>query len=407
MPTSPSRRPGTFAWFAVAAVVLLSVNLRPGATSIGPVLAEITHDLGMTDTVAGVLTALPGLSFAVFGSLAVWLAVRLSLTGALTVGVFAVAAGLLGRSFAGDSWSFLALSVVAFGGMALGNILVPSFIKRHFPVRTSLVTALYASGLAGGATLASLASAPLAHSLPGGWRASTGMWGVSAAAALGCWIPLALRERRHRRSGVSLPRAAPGSLWRVARSPKAVALAIFFGTQSMQAYVQFGWVAQMFRDAGLSQASAGILASVIVAFGIPEGLLMPGLVARVRDPRWLPVAFGALLLAGYLGILFAPLAAPLLWALLLGLSGAAFPTAIALITARSRDPRVTAQLSGFTQSIGYVLAALGPFAVGAFYDLTGGWTVPLVLLTGTSLIMAGAGWIAASPGYVDDELARP
>jgi CP family cyanate transporter-like MFS transporter len=32
------------------------------------------------------------------------------------------------------------------------------------------------------------------------------------------------------------------------------------------------------------------------------------------------------------------------------------------------------------QCLGYILAAAGPFAVGALHDLTGGWTVPLVVL---------------------------
>ncbi|WP_040159968.1 MFS transporter [Nigerium massiliense] len=397
-----SRGPGGFAWFAVAAVVLLALNLRPGATSVGPVLAEVSRDLGMGPTMAGVLTALPGLCFGVVGAVAVWVAARLSLSGALAVGTVAAAAGLLARSFSPDPWSFLVFSVLAFAGMALGNVLLPSFIKRHFPVRTVLVTALYTCGLSAGATLASLTAAPLSHALPGGWRASLGAWGVASAVALALWIPLGLRERRQRRAGAAL--RPPGSLWGIAHSPKAVALALFFGTQSMQAYVQFGWIAQIFRDAGVSQALAGVLASIIAACGMPEGLLMPGVLARMRDPRWLGPITGVLLLAGYLGILLAPLAAPVLWALLLGLSGAAFPTAIALITARSRDPHVTAQLSGFTQSVGYLLAAVGPFAIGSLHAVTGGWTVPLIVLAASSVVMAASGWISAAPGFVDDEL---
>ncbi|WP_347348232.1 MFS transporter [Nigerium sp.] len=399
--TDAPRRPA-FAYAAIAAVLLLAINLRPGATSIGPVLAELRESLGMSGVAAGVLTALPGICFAVFGATAVSLAVRLSLNGAITLGALAIAIGLGARSFVGDQWSFLGLSVLAFAGMALGNVLVPSFIKRHFPLRTPTLSALYATGLALGATAASLAAAPIAQVAPGGWRASVGIWGVGAAATLLLWVPLTVRERRHARA--SGHRVAPGaSLWGVARSPKAVALGLFFGTQSMQAYVQFGWIAQMLRDGGLGQTSAGLMASIIAACGIPSGLVMAGIVESMRDPRRLGVVFGLSLAVGYLGVLFAPSLA-LLWALCLGLSSAAFPTAIALITARSRAPHVTAQVSGFTQSLGYLLAAAGPFAVGALHDLTGGWTVPLLALTASSVVLGAAGWVAAGHGYIDDEL---
>ncbi len=97
---------------------------------------------------------------------------------------------------------------------------------------------------------------------------------------------------------------------------------------------------------------------------------------------------------------------PWLWAVVLGLSGFAFPTAIALITARSRDPRVTARLSGFVQPVGYVLAAVGPFAVGLIRDLTEGWTLVLVLLMASGVAMTLAGLRVSTHVYVDDELER-
>lgn len=132
---------------------------------------------------------------------------------------------------------------------------------------------------------------------------------------------------------------------------------------------------------------------------------MPTVIARVPDLSLVMWAFGVLLVCGYLGILLAPTAAPWLWCLALGLSGFAFPTAIALITARTRHPHVTAQLSGFVQPIGYVLAAIGPFAVGGIHDLTGGWTVVLWLLISSAVVMVAAGLRCAGRSLVDDEIA--
>lgn len=407
MVRAPTRIPRPRTWLAVIGVVLLSVLLRPGATSVGPVLAEVSHDLGLSPTLSGLVTALPGLCFAVFGALAVSVAVRLGLNAAIAAGTAAVAAGLLARTFAGDTVSFLLCSVLAFGGMALGNVLVPAFVKRYFPHRPATLMAIYTTGLALGAMLGAAAAAPLEHALPGGWRASLGVWGLLGVVTLVPWLVLARLGRGHpSATHHAASTAGTGSTWDLFRSPKAVALALFFGSQSMQAYVQFGWLAQMLRDGGLSQTAAGLALALITFLGVPAGMIMPVLVGRLPSFRWAPVAMGALLTAGYLGVLLAPTAAPWLWAVLLGLSGAAFPTALALITARTREHHVTARVSAFTQSVGYILAAGGPFLIGALFEATGGWTVPLLLLTASSVLMAGAGAVAAGPGYVDDELAR-
>ena len=401
-PSSP-RVPG---WLVVLAVAVVAVNLRPGATSVGPVLAEVQQGLGLSPTMAGVLTALPGLTFAAAGACAAALSRRTGISGAVTAGLVLVAAGLLARSVTGSVPVFLLLSVLGFAGMAVGNILVPAFIKRHGGRRTAALNSLYTTGLAVGATLPLLAAGPLAASGPDGWRAALGLWGLVALAAVVPWVLVTVRDRRE---PATTPGRAlrPGSGTSILRSRTAVALCVYFGIQSMHAYVQFGWVAQIYRDGGLGQAQAGLMAALIAAMGIPGGLLMPVLVARSpRLRRWI-VGLGVCMVAGYSGLLLAPATTPWAWALLLGVGGFAFPTALALLTARSRDPRVTAQLSGFTQPVGYLLAAAGPFAVGALHEATGSWTAPLLLLMGTAVLLVVAGGVAAAPRFVDDEIAGP
>ncbi len=388
-------------WLAVIALVALSVNLRPGATSLGPVLAEALDALGADAAFGGLLTALPGVCFAVFGSLAVAFAARVGLRHALWLGLAAAAAGLLARSVVADRWLFAAGTVVAFAGMAVGNVLAPPFVKRTFGESTASMMTVYAVMLSVGATLGSLLAVPLA-TLPGGWRASLGAWGVAAGLAALPMLVLAVRARGDRPAS-GHDTAGLGSLL---GSRKAIALGVFFGVQSMQAYVQFGWIAQIYRDGGLDAAAAGQLASLIAAFGIPTGLVVPTLVARLADLRPVVAAFGVLLVAGYLGVWLAPTTVPWLWAIALGLSGGAFPMALALVTARTRDHHVTARLSAFAQTIGYTLAALGPFVVGALFAATGGWDVPLWLLIGSSAVLVWAGFVAVAPGAVDDELGR-
>ena len=389
-------------WLTGLLVVLVAVNLRPGASSVGPVLAEVQDGLGLDATAAGVLTALPGLAFAVVGALAVGLSRRLGINGSIVLALGAVAAGLLVRSIVDSAVWFMALTILAFAGMAVGNILVPAFIKRHGGRRTAVMNSIYGTSLALGATLPLLLGGVLAGADPAGWRLSLGIWGGLALAAFLPWLVVAVRAGRDPVAG-----HAPETdrKVRMRSSPTAVALSIFFGVQSMHAYVQFGWAAQIYRDAGLEQGHAGLMAAIIAGLGIPGGLIMPALVARSGRLRFYIAGLGGFMLAGYSGLLLAPAALPWLWAICLGVGGFAFPTALALITARSREPRTTAQLSGFIQPVGYLLAALGPFAIGALHDVSGSWSLPLAILLASAVVMVGAGIRAAAPRFVDDELA--
>ncbi len=399
-PRSSTRRTSTLSFgVLLAAVVLVSVDLRPGASSPGPVLEEVRDGLGMSAGIAGAMTGLPGLCFGLVGALAVGFARRVGMTTGIALGLLAATAGLLLRVTTDSVPLFLLLSVLALAGMAVGNVLVPAWVKAHG--HAVVLMTVYGTGLVVGGTIGALATAPVTEATDS-WRAGLGMWGVLLLVALPLWAWLALHERRspaeHSVSGDAPPSG------RMVHSPTAVALTVLFGIQSMHAYVQFGWVPQIYRDAGLSASSAGALQALLSGVGILGALAMPTVIARSQGLHAWMVTFGVSLALGYLGLLLAPATVPWLWAALLGLSGLAFPTAIALITARTRHPSVTAQLSGFVQPIGYALAAIGPFVVGLIHDATGGWSLVIVLLALTSVPLTLAGLRVARPSYVDDEI---
>ena len=383
----------------LVAVVLVSINLRPGASSVGPVLEEVRLGLGRGAGVAGAVTGLPGLVFGLVGLLAVGFARKVGMTAGIAIGLAAAAAGLLLRVTTDSVPLFLLLTMLGLAGMAVGNVLVPAWIKAHGHA-VALMT-VYGTGLVVGGTIGPLATAPVTDAA-GSWRAGLGVWGLLAVVALPLWGWLSLRERRspaeHRVSGDAPPSG------RVAHSPTALALTVLFGVQSMHAYVQFGWLPQVYRDAGISASQAGALQALLSSVGIAGALVMPTVIDRGRGLRPLAVSFGVVLALGYTGLLLAPATVPWLWALLLGYAGLAFPFAIAMITARTRHASVTAQLSGFMQPVGYALAAVGPFLVGLLHDATGGWTLVLALLALTGVPLAMAGLRVARPTYVDDEI---
>jgi CP family cyanate transporter-like MFS transporter len=108
-------------------------------------------------------------------------------------------------------------------------------------------------------------------------------------------------------------------------------------------------------------------------------------------------------IAAYVGLLLAPVGGAWAWAVLLGIGGGAFTLALAMIGMRGADASVTSALSGFAQSVGYLLAAGGPLLVGALLSLTGGFTAPLILMLATLVPMSVAGFAAGSGGTVTDE----
>lgn len=382
-------------------LVLLSLNLRPAAVSIGPVLTEVRESLSMSTAAAGLLTSLPVLAFAGFGVLAPAAARRIGPHRVTLVALVTVAIGLVGRSLVDHVAAFLALSMVALGGMAMANVLIPSLVKRHFPDRVGTSTAIYTTALALGLTAALMLTVPIAQAF-GSWRAGLAAWAVLAVLAVLPWLGLASHDAPD-------PEAVPRPhrairFGEVARTRLGLAMAAFFGLQSLQAYAVFGWFATLWRDAGFTAAQAGALVGLVAATSIPLSAWAPRAVARPGNQR--RVLFGVMLLypVAYVGLAVAPYSLAVLWAVLLGAATTTFPMVLTLIGLRTATPEGTAALSSFTQSTGYLLAAVGPFGVGVLHDASGGWTVPLVVLALLAAPMLLLGEYVARVQYLEAHL---
>lgn len=382
----------------LAGLVLLSFNLRPAAVSVGPVLEEVRGGLGMSGPEAGLLTSLPVLAFAVFGALAPTFARMLGLHRAMAASLMAVVIGLAGRATARSGILFLVLSAVALAGMATANVLIPSLVKLHFPGRIGWATAIYTTSLAVGLTSAFLLTVPVAHGY-GSWRGGLGIWALTALVALVPWVALAAHDRNLERDRRSI------SFGQVARTRIGWAMALLFGLQSLQAYSIFGWFAQLWRDNGYSAEHAGLLVGIVAGVSIPLSLWLPALCARLESQVVLIVAVLCAYLVGYTMLLVDAHTLAIPAAVLVGIGCCVFPVVLTLIGLRAHTPDGTAALSGFTQSLGYLLAALGPFLMGTIYDHTGGWTAPLWLLLALVVPLLAVGAYAGRPAYLEDQLA--
>ncbi|HET6562025.1 MAG TPA: MFS transporter [Marmoricola sp.] len=383
----------------VVGIVVLGFNLRPAAVSVGPVLAEITDALSMGSLAAGLLTSLPVVAFGAFGATAPAAARRLGTHRLTVLCLLGVVVGLLARALTSSAAVFLVASVVGLAGMAMANVLLPSLIKLHFAERVGLFTALYTTAMAIGLTAASVLTVPLATAL-GSWRWGIGVWAAAAALAAVPWL---LLVRHDLKPGATRRRISVAD---VARTRLGMAMAVMFGLQSAHAYTIFGWFAQVYRDAGFSAATAGLLLGVVAGISIPISLWVPSAAGRRRDQTPLLWALIACYPVGYLGLVVAPVEGAWLWALLVGTGAGVFPLVLTLIGLRSRTPDGTAALSGFAQSAGYAISALGPVGIGALYGATGGWTWPLLTLTASTALMAALAPAVGRPGHVEDQLVR-
>ena len=143
-----------------------------------------------------------------------------------------------------------------------------------------------------------------------------------------------------------------------------------------------GWMPQIFRDAGVSAGTAGVLLAVTMVMGVPLAFVIPRLATRLTHQGPIVVVLGVCGLVGYAGLYLAPAGGAWAWALLLGISNCAFPLALTMIGMRARTGAGVVRLSAFAQSTGYLISIPGPLLVGVLYQHSGGWGLPLALMAG-------------------------
>lgn len=397
----------------VVGIVLAALNLRPAITSLGALLEEVRDGLGMSGSVAGLLTSVPPLCFALFGVMAPRLARRFGPAAVVCAGMVLITAGLLIRPYIGGTTGFLVGSALALMGIAVSNVLMPVIVKRWFPDRVGSMTGLYSMALALGTASAAAITVPITDALGGSWRSGLAVWAALAAAAVLPWIALV----RHREAssgpaaaGEQSSRAREGEqarpVLRITRSRTAWALAVFFGLQATAAYITMGWMAQIFRDAGVSAGTAGLLLAVTMVMGVPLAFVIPRMATRLPRQGPIVIALGVCGLAGYAGLYLAPAGGAWAWAVLLGIANCSFPLALTMVGMRARTGAGVAQLSAFAQSTGYLISIPGPLLVGVLYQHSGGWGLPIALMAGLMIPQMAVGVLAGRNRTVEDEAAR-
>ena len=390
---------------ALLGILLVAANLRTAVAALSPIVTQVNADILLGAVAIGVLGMLPPVCFAVFGIFTPVFTRRWGLERVLIYSLVAILVGHILRGSSGSLAWLLIGSVITFAGLGVGNVLLPPLVKKYFPDRVGLVTSLYVTVVSFSTFVPPLVAVPVADDA--GWRISLGMWAVLALVALVPWITMLVRHRTSSLPSPVVEEAEPTILGRIWRSSIAWAIAVVFAVSSLNADALFAWLPQLLmQSAGVSAGEAGTLLSLYAAMGIPSALIIPVLTARMKNLGLLVYVGVLVFVVGDLGLLLVPETLTWLWVALAGLGPLFFPLALVLINLRTRTHEGSVALSGFVQSVGYTLGAVGPLVFGFLREVTGQWMWPLLFLTATALAVTIAGAVIARPHMLEDDLAK-
>ncbi|MCP2040069.1 CP family cyanate transporter-like MFS transporter [Neisseria sp. HSC-16F19] len=382
------------------AVLLLAANQRAPIVAVGPLAPLIQADLQLGSTLMGWVTSLPVLCFALFAPAAPWLARRFGVQKVLAGAAALLLAGIVLRTAYAHAAVLLAGTLVLSLGITLANILQPSVVKRYFPLRVGLMTALFSAVMSLVAGTASAVSVPLAERYD--WAAALWLWAFPALLALLVWLWVL------RGSEAAAPAPATAAvdlpLWRL---PLAWSISVFMGSQSLVYYMMAAWLPAMVVSKGVPLVEAGWYGLVFQWVSIPVSFAVGMLAERMRKQTVLAVGASLCGITGVLGLWFLPTGWATLCVVLMGASTAgAFALSLMFFSLRTDTPAEAGRLSAMAQTVGYLLAAVGPAGAGWLLDASGSWLWPLGLLAGVLLIQCACGWHSAQPHTLRQSAAR-
>lgn len=358
------------ALLAAVAILLVSANLRPAVVGVGPLIDVIKASTGWSSSIAGLLTTLPVLVFGLVAPVAPWCAARFGIERTVLGSMVVLTAGILLR-LVPEAGALFAGSALVGAGIGICNVVVPSLVKRDFAHHPGLMTGLYSMTLSAGAAAAAGFAVPIYEAVGGSWRVALACWVIPAVIATVAWLPQLRRMHRGE------PRSFRQPLW---RNGIAWSITIFMAAQSMIFYAFTAWLPEFLIDRGMTAGEAGTVLAIGQIASLIMSLIAPIIAGRLRDQRAFAFAMLALCAIGFVGFLVTD-RWPVVWTVcVLAGPGAAIGLVLLFMVLRSSSTAQTTQVSGMAQSVGYLLAAVGPVGVGILHDLTGSWTAAMSAL---------------------------
>ncbi|SEF54486.1 CynX/NimT family MFS transporter [Algoriphagus boritolerans] len=352
----------------ILGIVLISINLRTSIASVGPLIPFIREDLGISNGLAGFLTTLSLVTFAVFSLFAPSIGKKLGHGKAIFLGILLLAIGVVLRVLGGIELLYIGTALTGIG-IVIANVLMIPFFKARLPEKIGLMTAILSTGMSLFAAVASGFSVPLAVDLGLGWRGSLASWVVLMVLALVVWIP----QMRSRNAGHQGDLLKAKNVW---KSKLAWQVTLFMGAQSVMYFTMVTWLPDMLIARGMSPVKAGIALSYMQLISLIGTFFVPNYLIRLKEQSRVILIVGISYLVGYSALFIQNELIAFVALTIIGVgSGASLSIAYTLISLRSAEDLTTAKLSGMVQSAGYILAALGPLVFGISLDLFDNWEI--------------------------------
>jgi len=361
------------------ALVLAAINLRPGITSLAPLIERIAGDLHLSRGLISLATALPVLCMGLLAPLAPRLAVRFGLERTVGLCLGLIAFALLARLAGHGDGVLIATAVLLGTGIAIAGPLLSGFIKRHFREQAGRVVGWYSFSMSIGGASGAVFSAPLTRAFGDDWALGLAFWAVPALLAMALWLRLPV----HREAASGAP--SGGLPW---GNPRAWLVTGFFAIQAGQFYTLATWLVARYHEAGLSGLRSTALFSTFMLVGLPSAFLLPWLAQRFdcRHHLLLICGMSATLCLGTVAL--APTFYPEACMVLLGfaLSGS-FSLSLVLPLYEVHSPMEVSRWTAMMLCAGYCLGCLMPVLIGLGRDLSGGYRLPFLVMTGLALGM--------------------
>lgn len=359
----------------VVAMIVIAMALRPGIASIGPILPLISRAFSLSHAAASLLTTIPILLMGVLAIPSAWMAKVFGRARVLLASLLVLLVSMVARTFAANV-AVLFLSTVGVGsGIAVAGTLFAGLIKSRFPAKVALMMSLYATALAFSSTVSAAATGTIAAlSGSNGWRLGTGIWTPVALIAVGAALVVLIREKPEVKRAKAT-RHAPLPL----ASRSAWLIALFFACDNFLFFAFLAWLAPIYIERGFSAVSASLLLAI---FTISFTLAIPvlGSLSRTHDRRGWLAACAGLIGVGTLALAVTPLVMPHVWVAIAAFGlGGGFTLGMTLPLDNVHAPDEVESWNAFVMTIGYLVAAAGPFVVGALRDFTGSFSIPIWL----------------------------
>ncbi|MGL5684810.1 MAG: CynX/NimT family MFS transporter [Vagococcus fluvialis] len=371
-------------------IIMIATNLRAPITSVGPLVGTITNSLNLTGAQAGLITTLPLIAFAIISPIAPKLARKFGTETTILGALILIILGLSIRYLPSISTLFLGTAILGCG-IAIGNVLIPSIVKQEFQNQSGLVTGTYSVSMNLTGAIASGVSIPLIEKLGWTWNQAFSLWIILAALALLAWLP----QLKNKKATPEVNLVdTNNSIW---HSSLAWSVSLFMGIQSFIFYVLVAWLPEMLISQGIPSSKSGGMLSLLQLTLLPTTFIIPIIAEKRPNQKSLVVISFTLFTLGISGLMFSSLAVISLSIIAIGIAGGiAFSLSMMFFNLRTSTPKEAADLSGMAQSIGYILAAVGPFLFGLLHDLTNNWQSSLFLLIGMTIILLFVGLNAGS-----------